>query len=134
MILEAFAEYLHEADPEMHASDVLAKWLMERLNDKPEISVNRVIQIEIELCNTEESLTEDSFTFTAPGTCQLLESQNSENSVYVFKGSSKSGATLLKSLEEYSKSYENQKWARWVHDIKASDFSTPPDNKRNKQH
>ena len=134
MILEAFAEYLHEADPEMHASDVLARWLVERLNDKPEISVNRVIQLEIEICETVESLPEDSFTFKAPGACQSQKTQENESQGYVFKGSSKSGATLLRSLEAYSKSYENQKWARWVHEVKASDFSAPPDNRRNKRH
>ena len=133
MILEAFAEYLHDADPEMHASDVLAKWLAERLKIKPESSVDRVIQLEIEFCKVEEPLEDDAFTFAAPGCRALSNREERDNHSYVFKGSSKSGAILLKSLEKYSLSYENQKWARWVHEIKASDFKAPPDNKWNKK-
>jgi len=47
-------------------------------------------------------------------------SQN--KNMYVFKGASKSGDRLLKSLVEYCLSIEHQKWARFIHSLKASDF------------
>lgn len=41
----------------------------------------------------------------------------------IFSGSSDSGERLLKSLYEYAASYEQQRWSRWVHSLKASDFA-----------
>jgi hypothetical protein len=43
-------------------------------------------------------------------------------SAYTFKGTSSSGKRLLKSLYEYCQSYDQQKWSRFVHKLKASDF------------
>jgi hypothetical protein len=42
---------------------------------------------------------------------------------YVFLPLSDSGRRLLRSLYEYASSYEQQKWSRWVHCVKASDFN-----------
>lgn len=45
--------------------------------------------------------------------------------IYYFQGASPSGVTLLNSLYEYAMSYEQQKWSRFVHKVKASDFKLP---------
>lgn len=53
------------------------------------------------------------------------EQENGDSeSQYTFVALSESGSRLLKSLYEYAMSYEQQKWSRWVHCIKASDFKT----------
>lgn len=49
------------------------------------------------------------------------ETTDSE-SKFTFVPLSDSGSRLLKSLYEYAMSYEQQKWSRWVHCVKASDF------------
>lgn len=41
-----------------------------------------------------------------------------ENFYAQFKGNSSSGSRLLTSLYEYSMSYEQQKWSRFVHKLK----------------
>lgn len=48
---------------------------------------------------------------------------NGQASGYLFSGTTDSGKRLLKSLSEYASSYEQQKWSRWVHAVKASDFN-----------
>lgn len=132
MILEAFAEYLHEADPRQHSRDVLAEWLLEKLaSTKTGSNVERVLQLEIIICK-EDDITEqeDAWVMALPRTASirqrldelLSDIEEDVDADYVFRGSSESGNRLLKSLDEYSQSYEHQKWARWVHQIKASDF------------
>lgn len=140
MILEAFAEYLHEADPRIHSSDVLALWLLEKLSIKPTSPVEKVLQLEIFVCQRDFDPDDETWVLNLPKTNSVIEKLNalidemddpefSENPVnYVFKGTSHSGIRLLKSLDEYSKSYENQKWARWVHQVKASDFKKKKKN------
>lgn len=160
MILEAFAKYLRQADPQLHATEVLSCWLAERLlsESKRENSVDSVIQCEI----TVDRIENLSATYDAPGKSysdigtqeanqaqktpmshnlpvpqnnlsqiaqldvEKLTKNNSNKSqsqnMYVFKGASKSGDRLLKSLVEYCLSIEHQKWARFVHSLKASDF------------
>ena len=130
MILEAFAEYLRDQDPEIHSRDVLAQWLLEKLSISPKSSVDKVLQLEIVICQKGEEPEnqepdEEAVYLEAPRKTSRNDSNLEE---YVFKGSSKSGARLLKSLEEYSLSYENQKWARWVHQVKASDFNKKRNN------
>lgn len=140
MILEAFSKYLHEADPALSSTDVLARWLWEKLSMPPQNNVDQVIHCEIMICLAEPSEKKKAI-------CELLipkldseiagcleerlgvpsgESCRSQPKdcqfAYVFRGTSKSGERLLNSLKEYCLSYEHQKWARWVHNIKASDF------------
>lgn len=109
MILEAFAEYLQAADPKMPATDVLARWLKERLSSPPITNVDRVLHCEI--CVSEKKS-------RARASVQSVAKED-----LVFKGSSQSGKRLLKSLYEYCQSYDQQKWARFVHNVKASDFT-----------
>ena len=108
MILEAFAEYLQAADDKIPATDILSRWLWERLSMPPQSVVDRVLHCEVSLSLTRARTGSASMTDIKP--------------TYVFKGNSSSGSKLLKSLYEYCLSYEQQKWARWVHSLKASDF------------
>jgi hypothetical protein len=56
--------------------------------------------------------------------CLKMPDKNGEKPLaYVFQANSATGNQLLKSLYEYSLSYEQQKWARFVHTLKASDFN-----------
>ncbi|MBX9670225.1 MAG: hypothetical protein K2X93_21675 [Candidatus Obscuribacterales bacterium] len=121
MILEAFSEYLHNADPAISSTEVLARWLWEKLSTPPQNNVDQVIHCEIIICRQEAS---KKLSF-----CELLIPTTEldpvdVNASYVFRGSSRSGERLLKSLREYGLSYEQQKLARWVHNLKASDFRT----------
>ncbi len=150
MILEAFAKYLRQADPQLHATEVLSCWLAERLlsESKQENSVDSVIQCEITvdllnqsyLDNQAQAINQPPKSFMSHNlpvpknnlsqiaqmdvekfTQKSVNKAQSQN-MYVFKGTSKSGDRLLKSLVEYCLSIEHQKWARFVHSLKASDF------------
>ena len=107
MILEAFAEYLHAADQSLPATEVLSRWIKERLDAPVLTNVDRVMHCEISI---------------AKGSDKEASSQSAPVSKLVFRGNSKSGRRLLKSLFEYCQSYEQQKWARYVHNLKASHF------------
>ncbi|HIA55094.1 MAG TPA: hypothetical protein EYN91_23925 [Candidatus Melainabacteria bacterium] len=106
MILEAFAEYLHAADQSLPATEVLSRWIKERLDAPVLTNVDRVVHCEISIAKV-----------TNKEDCKEQSGKK-----LAFKGNSKSGRQLLKSLFEYCQSYEQQKWARYVHNLKASDF------------
>ena len=117
MILEAFAKYLQTADNSISSSTILGQWLWERLTLPAETVIDQVLQCELRFLrvkNANGHRLAMRITDTAgyPPVC------------YVFQGNSPSGLRLLASLYEYSLSYEQQKWARWVHSLKASDFTT----------
>ncbi len=115
LILEAFAEFLHAADPNMPATDVLAQWLWKRLSTPPANNVDKVLHCEMAICQAGEP---------SKGISPSSEIGAGKKTVtYVFRGTSDSGKRLLKSLYEYCQSYDQQRWARWVHNLKASDFS-----------
>jgi hypothetical protein len=116
LILEAFAEYLQVADDKIPATDILARWLWERLSIPPETVVDRVLHCEIQLSLAKGARKGPSFEVAGAGA--------RAKPTYVFTGTSASGRRLLKSLYEYCLSYEQQKWARWVHSVKASDFKS----------
>ncbi len=115
MILEAFAKYLQTADPQIPASTMLSRWLWERLSSPPETLTDRVLRSEVELKPKRKGERFDehpSQTMSAgPG------------SDWTFCATSASGKRLLRSLYEYASSYEQQKWSRWVHKVKATDFN-----------
>lgn len=116
MILEAFAKYLQKADNNNNSTDILACWLWEKLSIPAESPVDKVLHCELKLIRKPDmTIYPLSFTF---------KNNNGQSSTtYWFRGKSPSGDNLLKSLYEYSLSYEQQKWARFVHKVKASDFS-----------
>jgi len=112
MILEAFADYLHAADPAKPATDILAQWLLEKLSTPPITNVDRVLHCEMAISG---SPSKQSKRKSPAGS-------SSDYSSSTFKGKSSSGTRLLKSLYEYCQSYDQQKWSRFVHKLKASDF------------
>ncbi|MBU6450815.1 MAG: hypothetical protein KGS72_03485 [Cyanobacteria bacterium REEB67] len=147
MILEAFSRYLQNAAPELPASQVLSLWLWERLASTPKNAVDQVIHCEVEIARAATNQpASHPRTIRLPADAELalklkgrlkgqigsaaeLESslQNSkaapkDSPAYFFKGASSSGSRLLNSLYEYSMSYEQQKWSRFIHSVKASDF------------
>lgn len=101
MILEAFAEYLHASDQSLPATEVLSRWIKERLDAPVLTNVDRVVHCEISIAKV---------------------ANKEPDKKLAFRGNSKSGRQLLRSLYEYCQSYEQQKWARYVHNLKASDF------------
>jgi hypothetical protein len=113
LILEAFAEYLQTADPKLPATDVLARWLWKHLSSPPLTKVDRVLHCEMTISEMTESTNANYAKMARP----------KKRISYVFRGKSPSGRRLLRSLYEYCQSYDQQKWSRWVHKLKASDFS-----------
>ena len=109
MIIEAFSKYLQESDSEQSAVSILVRWLWERLSLPAQNNVDRVIKHEIRIEQSEPEMNQDETTY--------------KDTRYLFVPLSKSGSSLLKSLYEYAMSYEQQKWSRWVHCVKASDFN-----------
>ncbi|MBY0360228.1 MAG: hypothetical protein K2W82_19665 [Candidatus Obscuribacterales bacterium] len=108
MILEAFATYLQAADPKVPAKEVLTRWLWERLTLPAQNNVDRVVRSELTVVRDSDS------------------TEYSNQAHYYFNPISDSGRRLLATLYEYSMSYEQQKWSRWVHSLKASDFNPEP--------
>jgi len=106
MILEAFAQTLQRCfNKENGATSVLQTWLLWHLKSDNDIKdddqarqVRNVLKAEIELCD--------------------------HHPIILFQGKSESGDILLKSLYDYSLSYEDWQYRRWLHSVKASDFST----------
>jgi len=97
MILKAFAEFLKKSNEKDSSTVLLALWLKNKLSQPVEDNVDKVIHEEISI---------------------VFEKDNE----YRFEGKSKTGKALLKSLYNFALSYEQQKFTRWVHNLKASDF------------
>lgn len=98
MILRAFSDYLKENPDSGRPIDLLARWLEDRLATCPVNNVDRVIHAEIE-----------NFTDT--------------DGIMRFRGKSPSGKILLESLQSFAMSFEQYKFSKWIHGIKASDFN-----------
>ena len=112
MILESFSLYLQAADPAVPASRVLVRWLWERLTFPAQTNVDRILRYEIAIERQPNELAPDGQSQSEP-----VEAN------FAFVTTTESGRNLLKSLYRYSMSYEQQRWARWVHCVKASDFN-----------
>ncbi len=97
MILRAFSEHIKKINADIPAVIVLSDWLREKILKEPEDNIDRVIQKEIALMKNKRGL----FLMTAK---------------------SDSGRILLESLHEFALSYDNHKFSRWLHKVKASDF------------
>lgn len=124
MILEAFAEYLQAADQKTSATKLLGRWLWEKLSKPPQSAVDRVLHCEISLSSSLKATS--PLEMQSYADMEVISDKNlgsSRRSNHVFRGNSASGVKLLKSLYEYCLSYEQQKWSRWVHSVKASDFN-----------
>ena len=133
MILEAFAQYLHRR-PGVAAEDALSLWLWDRIKGEPLNNVDQVIQLEIavkreppkakegELPNRRLVFLPAQAMETFHETYGIRTAAQKKRFSLIFTGASASGAKLLSSLQEYARSYEQQKWSRFVHNVKASDF------------
>ena len=146
MILEAFAEFMH-GHPELPAQEALSVWLWDNLKQPPGSRVEKVIHLEIGIVLVlHQAPSNQALQATAapgaPGVKALRLPKEAErelsrdlkisldipcDSHFVFKGASASGVRLLNSLLEYSMSYEQQRWSRFVHSLKASDFKISRD-------
>lgn len=100
MILEAFSEHLRGFNTDIPPVKLLSRWLKDILSKPPSNTIENIIHTEI----------------------ALLETQNG---TYLLIGKAKSGKTLIESLYNFALSYEQQNFNRWLHNIKASDFSKP---------
>ena len=98
MILKAFSEYIKSFNAEIPTIILLSKWLKEKLSREPENNVERIIHAEIGYLKNRQG-------------------------VFMLIGKTPSGKVLMESLYEYALSYEHHKFNKWVHDVKASDFS-----------
>ena len=100
MILEAFSDYLKEDhNRDRSPEQALMAWLTRilLLPPAPDDMVGRVIHAEISMVNFQDRT--------------------------LFEGNSHSGRKLLKSLIEYCRSYDHWQFTRWLHELRASDFS-----------
>jgi len=100
LILEAFSDYLkQEHNRALSPEKVLMTWLtgILLLPPAPNDMVGKVIHAEISM-------------FSCQGKT-------------LFDGKSHTGRQLLKSLIEYCRSYDHWQFTRWVHELRASDFS-----------
>ncbi len=97
MILEEFSKYLKSLKAEVPAVILLSRWLRERLAKKPENNVDKVLKTEVAYMKNKRGM-------------------------FLLLGKSESGRKLLESLYEYALSYDNHKFSKWVHKLKASDF------------
>jgi hypothetical protein len=100
LILKAFSEQLQlECNRERKPEHVLFDWLARTLlmPPAPDDVVGKVLHAEIEMidCNG------------YPG----------------FEGKNDSGCRLLESLFQFCRSYDHWQFSRWLHEIRASDFS-----------
>jgi hypothetical protein len=117
MILEAFAKYLQTSDKTVSSTAILSRWLWERLSLPAETIIDQVLQCELKLLRVRKATGQHL-------SLQLTDTPGYPPLCYVFQANSTSGLKLLASLYEFSLCYEQQKWARWVHSLKASDFTT----------
>lgn len=97
MIIKAFSDYLKEYKSEIPCIIILSRWLKEKLTQKPQNNIERIIHKEF------------SLYFNNKGQ-------------FIIIGNDKEGKLLLESLYNFALSYEQQNFSRWVHNKKASDF------------
>lgn len=96
MILKEFSNYIKNFDENISACFLLLKWLKIKIEEKEETLTGTIIKKEIKITN---------------------------NKNFPFEGKSKTGENLIESLYFFAQSYEQQKFNRWIHYIKASDFN-----------
>ncbi len=97
MIIKAFSEYIKTFNSEIPSLFLLTRWLKKNLSKNPGNNVERIIHNEIGFIKNKRG-------------------------VFLFIGKSKSGKVLMESLHEFALSYDQHKFSKWVHNIKASDF------------
>ncbi|HSA06508.1 MAG TPA: hypothetical protein P5556_04955 [Candidatus Gastranaerophilales bacterium] len=97
MIIKEFSKHLQKFNADIPALIILSKWLKEKISKKAENNVEKILQKEIVLLKNKRGL-------------------------FLLLAKSSSGQKLLESLYEFALSYDNYKFNKWLHKIKASDF------------
>jgi len=97
MIIKAFSEYIKPFNSEIPSLLLLTRWLKEKLSKNPENNIERIIHNEIGILKNKRG-------------------------VFLLIGKTKSGKVLLEALNEFSLSYDQHKFSKWIHNVKASDF------------
>lgn len=97
MIIKAFSDYIRKYNSEIPSLLILTRWLREILSKNPENNVERIIHNEI----------------------GILKNKRGD---FLLIGKSKSGKVLLEALHEFALSYDQHKFSKWIHNVKASDF------------
>jgi len=97
MIIREFAQYVQGFNAEIPSLILLNKWLKEKLSRPAKTKVEKIIHNEI----------------------GLLKNKRGE---FVLIGKNQSGRILLEALYNYTQSYDQHKFSKWIHKLKASDF------------
>ena len=97
MIIKAFSEYIKPFNSEIPSLLLLTRWLKENLSKNPENNVERILHNEVGILKNKRG-------------------------VFLLIGKTKSGKVLLEALNECSLSYDQHKFSKWIHNVKASDF------------
>jgi hypothetical protein len=97
MIIKAFSEYIKTFNSEIPSLLLLTRWLREILSKNPENNVEKIIHNEIGILKNNRG-------------------------VFLLIGKTKSGKVLIEALHEFALSYDQHKFSKWIHKIKASDF------------
>lgn len=97
MIIKAFATFLQSYQEDIPSVVLLTNWVKTILEKKPENNIERIIHAEIALAKNNMGM-------------------------FILTGKGKSGRTLIESLYSFALSFEQQKFNRWIHHTKASDF------------
>lgn len=97
MIIKAFSDYIKTFNSEIPSIILLSNWLKECLSKTPENNIERIIHNEIGYLKN-------------------------KGGIFLFIGKHQSGRILLESLHEFALSYDQHKFSKWVHNVKASDF------------
>ncbi len=97
MIIKEFSKYIQTFNADVPAIMLLSDWVREKISKKPENNVDKIIQKEIACMKNKRGF-------------------------FMLIGRSDSGRKLLEALYEYALSYDNHKFSKWVHKLKASDF------------
>ncbi len=98
MILKAFSEYMQQINADIPAVVLLSAWLREKLQKPPQNNVERILHHEISLFKSRKGF-------------------------FLMVARSDSGRNLIEALYEFALSYENHRFSKWVHKVKASDFN-----------
>ncbi len=102
MIISAFSKHIRSYQADIPPVIILIRWIKDILSKEPENNIEKVIHEEIAI-------------------------KQNESGLYMLLGKSKSGANLIESLYKFALSYEQQNFVRWIHSVKASDFTKQKD-------
>ena len=98
MIIKAFSDYLKNFNSsEIPSVVLLSKWLRIILSKEPENNTEKIIHREIIFIKNRRG-------------------------VFLLAGKDANGSVLMESLYKFALSYDNHKFSKWIHKIKASDF------------